>query len=160
MTGPPGQPWWARPGGAPLRGRPPSVPPHYARPGTPAPAQVPRPPPPTKRSRRKTLLWGGAAIIALEVVVLVAALWFFGVFERSYVLDVNQAEIGVRQILSDPINGYGANDVSFVRCNGGVDPEVKRGNSFVCQVTVNDAPRQVQVVFRDDAGTYEVDGPR
>ncbi|RWA20902.1 DUF4333 domain-containing protein [Mycolicibacterium elephantis] len=107
-----------------------------------------------------TLLWGGAAIIALEVVVLIAVLWLFGVFERSYVLDVNQAEIGVRQILSDPINGYGANDVSSVRCNGGVDPKVKRGNSFMCEVTVNGAPRQVQVVFRDDAGTYEVDGPR
>jgi len=112
-----------------------------------------------KRSRRRTLIWAGLAIVAVEVVVLVVALWFFGYFEGK-VLDVRQAEAGVQQILSDPINGYGANEVSSVRCNDGRDPTVEQGEGFTCQVTINGARRQVQVVFRDDAGTYEVDGPR
>ncbi|KUI22815.1 hypothetical protein AU193_10390 [Mycobacterium sp. GA-1285] len=92
--------------------------------------------------------------------MLAAALTYFGYFDGGTVLDVRQAERGVAQILGDPINGYGANKVTTVRCNGGADPEVEPGNSFVCDVTVNGAQRQVQVVFRDDAGTYEVDGPR
>jgi hypothetical protein len=112
-----------------------------------------------KRSRRRTLIWAGSAIVAVEVVVLVVALWFFGYFEGK-VLDVRQAEAGVQQILSDPINGYGANEVTSVRCNDGRDPKVEQGKGFACQVTINGARRQVQVVFRDDAGTYEVDGPR
>ena len=66
----------------------------------------------------------------------------------------------MQQILSDPINGYGANDVTSVTCNDGRDPAVEHGKGFTCQVTINGARRQVQVVFRDDAGTYEVDGPR
>jgi hypothetical protein len=98
--------------------------------------------------------------VAFEVVVVsVVALWFFGNI-GSTVLDVRQAEAGVQQILSDPINGYGANDVTSVTCNEGSDPVVEKGKGFACQVTVNGARRQVQVVFRDDAGTYEVDGPR
>ena len=104
-------------------------------------------------------VWAGVAIIFVEAVVVVAALWAFGYFEAN-VLDVRQAEAGVRQILSDPINGYGANDVESVACNDGSDPTIEQGASFMCQVTINGARRQVQVIFRDDAGTYEVDGPR
>jgi uncharacterized protein DUF4333 len=109
--------------------------------------------------RRRTLIWVALGIILLEAVALVVALWFFGNFDGR-VLDVRQAEAGVQQILSDPINGYGANDVTSVTCNNGSDPVVEQGRGFTCQVTINGARRQVQVVFRDDAGTYEVDGPR
>ncbi|MCV7025955.1 DUF4333 domain-containing protein [Mycolicibacterium novocastrense] len=118
------------------------------------------PPAASKRSRRRLLLWAGTAILAFEAVVLGVALWLFGYFDGNTVLDVRQVEAGVARILSDPINGYGANTVTDVACNGGEDPKVKQGNSFSCQVTLNGNPRQVQVVFRDDAGTYEVDGPR
>jgi hypothetical protein len=104
--------------------------------------------------------WAGVAIILVEAVVLFVALWAFGFFEGGNVLDVRQAEAGVQQILSDPINGYGANDVESVTCNSGTDPTIEQGKGFTCQVTINGARRQVQVVFRDDAGTYEVDGPR
>lgn len=133
----------------PPRQKTPPMPP----PGTPVPAA-------SNRSRRRTWLWAGAGVIAFEALVLVIALSYFGYFKGGTVLDVRQAESGVVQILSDPINGYGANDVTAVRCNDGEDPKVKEGNSFVCDVTVNGASRQVLVVFRDDAGTYEVDGPR
>ncbi|WP_240630959.1 DUF4333 domain-containing protein [Mycolicibacterium sp. GF69] len=114
----------------------------------------------SKRSRRRTWLWAGSGVVAFEALVLIIALSYFGYFNGGTVLDVRQAESGVVQILSDPINGYGANDVTAVRCNDGEDPKVEEGNSFVCDVTVNGAARQVLVVFRDDAGTYEVDGPR
>jgi hypothetical protein len=157
-----------RPGGAPLQGQPPSATSPPRQPVAPPPPRRQAPParPPAsaptvqlKRSRRRTLIWAGSAIVAVEVVVLVVALWFFGYFEGK-VLDVRQAEAGVQQILSDPINGYGANEVTSVRCNDGRDPKVEQGKGFACQVTINGARRQVQVVFRDDAGTYEVDGPR
>jgi hypothetical protein len=101
----------------------------------------------------------GLAIILVEAAVSVVALWAFG-YSGANVLDVRQAETGVQQILSDPINGYGANDVESVTCNDGRDPTIEEGKGFTCQVTINGARRQVQVVFRDDAGTYEVDGPR
>jgi hypothetical protein len=172
MTGPPrpgpGQPWWVRPGGAPLQGQPPSFTSPPRQPVAPPPPSQQAPPtrppasPPTvqpKRSRRRTLVWAGLAIVAFEVVVLVVALWFFG-YIGGMVLDVRQAEAGVQQILSDPINGYGANEVTSVTCNDGRDPMVEQGEGFTCQVTINGARRQVQVVFRDDAGTYEIDGPR
>lgn len=100
------------------------------------------------------------ASVVVGVLALVGGLWFSGFLGGGTVLDVGKAEAGVTQILSDPINGYGANDVSAVRCNDGKDPTVERGKGFTCDVTINGAKRKVQVVFRDDAGTYEVDGPR
>ncbi|ORW14885.1 hypothetical protein AWC18_20245 [Mycolicibacter nonchromogenicus] len=75
-------------------------------------------------------------------------------------LDVLQAQEGVRQVLTDPINGYGRADVTGVRCNNGVNPTVRRGSSFTCAVVVDGAQRQVLVEFTDDAGTYAVDRPR
>jgi hypothetical protein len=104
-------------------------------------------------------MWVVLVIVVLAAVALGGALLFFG-SSRGTVLDVRQAEAGVRQILSDPINGYGANDITAVRCNGGKDPAVEKGKGFTCQVTINGVRRQVQVAFRDDAGNYEVDGPR
>ncbi|AEV71595.1 hypothetical protein MycrhN_0967 [Mycolicibacterium rhodesiae NBB3] len=100
------------------------------------------------------------AVAVIGALALVGGLWVTGSFGSGTVLDVGKAEAGVKQILSDPINGYGANQVSSVKCNGGKDPEVKQGEGFSCDVTINGAKRKVQVVFRDDAGTYEVDGPR
>jgi len=138
--------------------RPPTAPPQYQPVPPPRPPVTPAPAAP-KRSRRKMLVIAGIAIVAFEALVLVATLWYYGRFEDT-VLNVRQAEAGVQQILSDPINGYGANDVESVTCNNGEDPTVERGKGFTCQVTINGAQREVQVLFSDDAGTYEVDGPR
>jgi Domain of unknown function (DUF4333) len=168
VTGPPrqgpGHPWWIRPGGAPWQGRPASPPPPKP-PVTPLPTRRHAAPPSpesarTKRSRHRSLIWAGFAIVAFEVVVLVAALWFFGHFDGDEVLDVREAEAGVRRILRDPIYGYGANNVTSVTCNNGRNPVIEQGRGFTCQVYVDGARRQVEVVFRDNAGTYEVDGPR
>ncbi|QZY47262.1 DUF4333 domain-containing protein [Mycolicibacterium austroafricanum] len=112
-----------------------------------------------KQSRRRVLVAAGLTIVAVEAIVLTVALWFFGYFDDQ-VLNISYAEAGVRQILTDPIYGYGANNVASVRCNDGRDPKIVKGKSFVCEVIINGSARQVQVVFRDDSGTYEVDGPR
>ena len=75
-------------------------------------------------------------------------------------LDVTRASDGVLQILTDPINGYGQNNVTAVLCNNGVNPRVRKGGSFTCVVTVDGAQRRVLVEFSDNAGTYAVDRPR
>lgn len=104
----------------------------------------------------------GAVVAAVVIggAALLGGLWISGFLGSGTVLDVAKAEEGVTQILSDPINGYGANDVSAVECNGGKNPEVEAGAGFSCDVTINGAKRKVHVVFQDDLGTYEVDGPR
>ena len=75
-------------------------------------------------------------------------------------LDLKQAQADVQRVLTDPIDGYGRDNVTDVWCNNGVNPPVRAGSSFTCQVTVDGVQRQVTAVFSDDAGTYEVDGPR
>jgi Domain of unknown function (DUF4333) len=112
-----------------------------------------------KAARRRLMLIGGLAIVLIEAVVFVVVLWQLEVFDTK-VLDVRQAEAGVQQILSDPVNGYGANDVSAVRCNDGENPPADKGYSFTCEVDINGAERHVVVVIQDDNGTYAVDGPR
>jgi hypothetical protein len=58
-------------------------------------------------------------------------------------LDVQHAQDGVRQILTDPVSGYGATGVTDVVCNEGRNPAVKQGGSFMCEVTVDGAKRKV-----------------
>lgn len=98
-------------------------------------------------------------VVGIEVLALMVVLAKLG-YLHTKELDVNKAQIGVQQILSDPINGYGRSNVSGVVCNGGRNPTVKKGRSFTCAVQINGATRQVTVAFRDDNGTYEVDQPR
>ncbi len=121
-------------------------------PGTPAPHRAP----PKGTGNRQWLI--GAAV-ALAVLVAGIGLWQFA-FRDTTVIRVEQAEDGVRQILSDPINGYGANNISALRCNGGKDPSAAKGDSFTCAVEIDGAIRQVYAEFQDDKGTFAVDGPR
>ena len=97
--------------------------------------------------------------MAIEAVALVIGLGFLGTSSAKE-LDVAQAEAGVVQVLTDPVNGYGANNVSNVRCNGGKNPDVKKDSTFTCQAAVNGTERQITAVIVDDAGTYEIDWPR
>jgi hypothetical protein len=150
------EPWWAKPGGAPAPGQP--VPQAYS--GAP-PAVPPTAPRKQGRSRGPILLWVGLACVVVVVAgaVLVAVLWRGGSM-RGTELDVASAQAGVAEILSDPVNGYGANDVADVVCNNGDNPVIEAGRGFRCEVRVNGQQREVEVVFRDDSGTYAVDGPR
>lgn len=108
------------------------------------------------------LIGSSVALLATTVLILALVLAKRGLFSTPGVteLDVNAAQAGVQQILTDPINGYGRDDVTDVRCNHGRNPIVKAGNGFTCDVTVAGVKRQVQVVFSDNTGTYAVDRPR
>ncbi|CAN7554171.1 DUF4333 domain-containing protein [Mycolicibacterium frederiksbergense] len=123
-------------------------------PGTPSSHRAP-----SKRSGpdRRTVLIGAGVAVAL--VLAGVAVWQF-LFRDTTVINVEQAEAGVREILSDPINGYGANSISALRCNDGRDPSAAKGDSFTCAVEIDGTVRHVYVEFQDDNGTFAVDGPR
>ncbi|MGV0746038.1 DUF4333 domain-containing protein [Mycolicibacterium sp. XJ870] len=177
MSGPE-QPWWVKPGGAPPPGaplgRPPSRnppparanPPVVPRPTShrpPAAGPPPAPPPPRRsgvkqKSGNRWLVVGAAAAVVLLIAVGLAV-WRLGV-PGGPRLDVHQAEAGVAEILSNPIHGYGANDIAAVACNNGKNPAIEVGKTFTCAVDINDTLRHVIVEFTDDSGTYAVDGPR
>ena len=91
--------------------------------------------------------------------VLVLGFWEPGFFVTTK-LDINKAQSGVQQILTDETNGYGAKNVQNVKCNNGADPVVKKGGSFDCNVSIDGAQKKVTVTFQDDKGTYEVGRPQ
>ena len=98
-----------------------------------------------------------AAIIV--AVVLVMGFWKPGFFVTTK-LDIDAAQTGVQQILTDEANGYGAKNVKDVKCNDGQNPTVKKGGTFDCEVSIDGTKRQVTVTFQDDNGTYEVGRPK
>jgi hypothetical protein len=148
------------------------APPQYGQ--YPAPGQYPPPPgqpgqfpgyvPPgaeagAKPSRRvigTVLGLLGALALAL---LLILGFWKPGFFVTTK-LDVNKAQQGVQQILTDEANGYGAKNVKDVKCNNGQNPTVKKGDTFNCEVSIDGTKRQVTVTFQDDKGTYEVGRPK
>jgi hypothetical protein len=101
---------------------------------------------------------GVLAALAL-VLVLILGFWKPGFFVTTK-LDVNKAQQGVQQILTDEANGYGAKNVEDVKCNNGQNPTVKKGDTFTCEVSIDGTKRQVTVTFQDDKGTYEVGRPK
>lgn len=100
------------------------------------------------------VLLGALAAVAL-LAVLILGFWKPGFFVTTK-LDVNKAQQGVQQILTDESNGYGAKNVKDVKCNNGANPTVKKGDNFTCEVSIDGTKRQVTVTFQDDKGTYEV----
>lgn len=158
MTGPQGEetPWWQQ-----MR-RPTPAPPHYAPPQyTPqyAPQYAPQPPSQPRHSARWLLVGGGVLVGAIAAVVVALALLRFGAF-GGQVLNVSKAEQSVKQVITDPVTGYGVAGVTDVKCNNGENPTAKKGDSFTCEVTIAGKKHQVRAVFIDDNGTYEVDRPR
>jgi Domain of unknown function (DUF4333) len=117
---------------------------------------------PEQGSKRSLAVIGGvigllAAIIV--AVVLVLGFWKPGFFVTTK-LDIDAAQSGVQQILTDEANGYGAKNVKDVKCNNGESPTVKQGDTFDCEVSIDGTKRQVTVTFQDDDGTYEVGRPK
>ncbi|RDH79288.1 DUF4333 domain-containing protein [Mycolicibacterium moriokaense] len=113
-------------------------------------------------SKRSLALVGGViGLLAALVVAVVAVLGFWkpGFFVTTK-LDVDAAQTGVRQILTDESNGYGAKNVKDVKCNNGQSPTVKKGDTFDCEVSIDGTKRQVTVTFQDNSGTYEVGRPK
>ncbi|MCV7192944.1 DUF4333 domain-containing protein [Mycolicibacterium brumae] len=152
--------------GQPQYGQYPGQPQYGAQPGYPGqpgqPGQYGFPPPgaePEAKSKRTLLIIIGAILAALLLIVLVTGFWKPGFFVTT-TLDVNKAQQGVQQILSDETNGYGAKNVQDVKCNNGKNPEVHKGDTFTCEVSIDGAKRQVTVTFQDNNGTYEVGRPK
>ena len=113
-------------------------------------------------SKRSLALVGGIiGLLAAIVVAVVAVLGFWkpGFFMTTK-LDVDAAQSGVQQILTDESNGYGAKNVKDVKCNDGQSPTVKKGDTFDCEVSIDGTKRQVTVTFQDNNGTYEVGRPK
>ena len=111
------------------------------------------------RSKRRLLVAAGVVVVVIEAIILTVVVSMLGLFDRKE-LDINKAQAGVQQILTDPIRGYGAKNVTDVACNNGQNPSGEKGDSFTCQVTVNGIRRHVTVVVDDDNGSYKVDRPR
>ena len=140
------------------RPQPGPCPPPFPDPNRYRPPGFPGQPLPRRRRRlRHSLLIGGvpaAVVVAVGLPVGVRL-----ALSEGKQLDVQTAQAGVQQILADPIKGYGAKNVTDVRCNNGRNPIAKQGSSFTCEVNIDGTPRTVTVVFQDDNGTYEVDRP-
>ncbi|WP_395311759.1 DUF4333 domain-containing protein [Mycobacterium sp. AMU20-3851] len=156
--GPQGYPQYGQPG------QPPYGQPQYGQPGQYDPQQYGQyNAPGSEESSKKSLAVIGTVIGVLVgvivAVVLVLGFWKPGFFVTT-TLDVDAAQTGVQQILTDEANGYGAKNVKDVRCNDGVSPEVRKGDTFTCQVSIDGTKRQVTVTFQDDKGTYEVGRPK
>ena len=80
-------------------------------------------------SKRSLALVGGIiGLLAALIVAVVAVLGFWkpGFFVTTK-LDVNAAQSGVQQILTDESNGYGAKNVKDVKCNDGAEPDRQEG---------------------------------
>jgi Domain of unknown function (DUF4333) len=108
-----------------------------------------------------SIVGGVVGVLALIIVaaVLVMGFWKPGFFVTTK-LDVNKAQSGVQQILTDQTNGYGVKSADNVKCNNGQNPTVKKGDTFTCDVSVDGQHKQVTVTFQDNSGTYEVGRPK
>ena len=115
--------------------------------------------PPAKKTNNAVLGVIGAVVAIVVIAVGILGFWKPGWFVTTN-LDVKAAQTGVQQILSDQTNGYGAKNVEGVNCNNGSNPEVVKGGTFDCDVSIDGTKRQVTVTFQDDSGTYEVGRPR
>ena len=127
----------------------------------PAPNPTGRPPKKSVRkpSRRRLLIRLGVGLVVVEAIVLGVVLSRLRASDTP-VLDIAKAQRGVEQVLTDPVDGYGAKSVTGVVCNNGKNPTVRKDSGFECDAVVDGTQRRVAVVFQDDAGTYAVDRPR
>jgi hypothetical protein len=117
---------------------------------------------PGKGSRSSLAIVGG--IVGVLGAIIVAAVLVMGFWKPGFFvttkLDVNKAQAGVQQILTDQTNGYGVKTADNVKCNNGQNPTVKKGDTFNCDVSVDGQHKQVTVTFQDSSGTYEVGRPK
>jgi hypothetical protein len=134
----------------------------YAAPGGPYGEVPPWQAPAAKSSRSTMAILAsivGVLVAIVVAVVLVMGFWKPGFFVTTK-LDVNKAQQGVQQVLTDQTNGYGVKSADDIKCNNGQDPVVKKNATFTCDVSVDGQHKQVTVTFQDNNGTYEVGRPK
>lgn len=137
-------------------GQPPGQP---GQPGQYGPGQFGQGEPQKSGSGKAIVAVLGVLAVVIIAAVAVTGFWKPGFFVTTQ-LDINKAQEGVQAILEDETNGYGAKNVSDVVCNDGNNPEVKKGDTFTCQVSIDNTHREVTVTFLDDEGKYEVGRPK
>jgi len=161
-------PWWQtinrdRPPKPPPPPTPPAAPPVPLVKHAPPPAASPPTPQAVPPASRRSRAWWWVTALAGAAVLIAGTALALSLTVTSppiNVLDVAKTQRQVEQILSDPLEGYGAGTVSAMVCNNGVNPTIKRGSEFSCTATVDGTQRRIAVVFQDDDGTYAVDRPR
>lgn len=114
-----------------------------------------------ERPSRKRAIALAVAAAAVAVATIVCVLGFVspGYFLTPE-LDVGKVQTAVQKVLTDEVNGYGADNVKDVSCNRGANPIVEKGGMFDCTATVDGDKREVTVTIQDDAGTYEIGRPK
>ena len=147
--------------GQPTQYGQPGQPTQYGQPGQygQQPGQYGQPGAGGKRSNPLIATVIAACLGIIALVVLVLGFWKPGFFVTTK-LDVAKAQEGVQQILTDQTSGYGAKNVKDVKCNDGLSPVVKQGETFNCEVSIDGTKRQVTVTFQNNSGTYEVGRPK
>jgi hypothetical protein len=143
----------------------PMVPKYPSAPGGYVAGAYPYPPPPAPAppARRGhgwiwVLLAVGAVVLSCVAVLVVGRVGPVRSLTADK-LDINAAEAGVRNVLTDPTAGYGLAKVTDIICNHGVDPTIFKGTAFTCDLTINGHQAQTTVTFVDDDGTYSVGRP-
>lgn len=161
-------PWWQtinKDRKNPVPQQPVEFPPSYPH----SPTRQPPPPspntptePPASHGSRRLLIGGSAAaaVLVIAVGIVIGTGLSTQTDATGKLLDIRKAQQGVAEVLLDPVSGYGVKSLGSVSCNNGVDPLIRKGDSFACDVVVDGAGRRVTVVFQDDDGTYAVDRPR
>ncbi len=116
----------------------------------------------TKKSagKAKKLVFAGLGVLVIAAAaVAVLGFWKPGFF-WTHTLDVNAVQTGVQLVLTDPVTGYGAANVTDVRCNDGQNPVIASGATFGCGMKIGGIDRTVTVTFIDSTGTYGVGAPQ
>lgn len=105
--------------------------------------------------------WGTAfAELAVLIGGTALVLCLTGTRTPAEVLDVAKTQRQVKQILRDPLGGYGSGVVTGVVCNAGGNPTATPGSESACAAAVGGTARRIAVIFQQDDGTYAVNRPR
>ena len=107
--------------------------------------------------RRGLWLTLAAALVVLAGAVALSAFVWPGWVDKT--LSQTAVQDGVQNVLTnkDAAQGYGLDKVSDVSCPSGM--KATTGETFTCQVKVDDKNMRVTVTVTDDDGTYEVSEP-
>lgn len=103
--------------------------------------------------KRTGLIWTIVVVVVVVIAVVAVLCFVWPGFLNTKVLDTSSVQNGVKSVLQ---NDYKLS-VGTVTCPA--SPEVKVGNTFTCQATVNGQQKQVQVTVKTSDGQYEVAQP-
>ncbi len=175
MSYPPPQPYpphqppgWGQPPVPPpqQQPQPPQFPPPYQYPSPPYDQPPPGQPQPGQqqpgqprrehRARRGFRLEPMMLVAVLTLAIGLVLGWFAGRYsEQGQTLDPKKVATDVSTVLR---NDYGVPNVSGMTCPGTM--KVVKNATYTCTFSTGSAKGSVDIIVRNDAGQYEVEGPR